>query len=124
MAGDRAVRMDVRMTISISKITSDASHIPQLVRESRAVLRQRQFSSGAGIIDMNEKAEQDRKEQGTYPLELEQDIISALRSGDQGTAMERFRLFIGSYAHVEAAENQARQAVFNCSPGSSTPCCS
>ncbi|MCG7384698.1 AraC family transcriptional regulator [Paenibacillus sp. ACRRY] len=104
--------LDVRMTISISKITSDASHIPQLVRESRAVLRQRQFSSSAGIIDMNEKAEQDRKEQGTYPLELEQDIISALRNGDRETAMERFRLFIGSYAHVEATENQARQAVF------------
>ncbi|MEO2204592.1 AraC family transcriptional regulator [Paenibacillus pabuli] len=104
--------LDVRMTISISKITSDASHIPQLVRESRAVLRQRQFSSGAVIIDMSEEAEQAMKEQGAYPLEMEQDIISALRNGDQETAMERFRLFISSYAHVEVAGNQARQALF------------
>ncbi|MFS0870245.1 AraC family transcriptional regulator [Paenibacillus xylanilyticus] len=104
--------LDVRMMIVISKLTSDASHIPQLVRESRSVLRQRQFSSGAAIIDMNEEAEQDMKEQGVYPLELEQDIISALRNGDQEAAIEHFQLFIGSYARTESAENHARQALF------------
>ncbi|MCL6659931.1 AraC family transcriptional regulator [Paenibacillus amylolyticus] len=103
---------NVRMTVSISKLTSDASHIPQLVRESRAVLRKRQFSSNVAIIDMNEEAEQDVNEHGAYPLELEQAIISALRSGEQDTALEQFSILIGTYARSEAPEKHVRQALF------------
>ncbi|MCP1183057.1 helix-turn-helix domain-containing protein [Paenibacillus sp. 1781tsa1] len=103
---------NVRMTVLISKPTSDASHIPQLVRESRAVLRKRQFSSNVTIIDMNEEAEQDVNEHEVYSLELEQAIISALRSGEQDTALEQFSIFIGTYARFEAPDKHVRQAVF------------
>ncbi|WP_339850543.1 helix-turn-helix domain-containing protein [Paenibacillus sp. FSL W7-1088] len=104
--------LNIRLTVVLSKLTLDASHIPQLVRESRSVLRKRQFSSNLSIMDMNEEAEQDVKQKGAYPLELEQDIISALRSGDEELALEYFRRFIDTYAGSESPEEHIRQALF------------
>ncbi|SEB12289.1 helix-turn-helix domain-containing protein [Paenibacillus sp. 276b] len=104
--------LNIRLTVVLSKLTSDASHIPQLIRESRSVLRKRQFSSNLSIMDMNEEAEQDVKQRGAYPLELEQDIISALRSGDEELALEHFGRFIDTYEGSESPEEHIRQALF------------
>ncbi|MFE6078123.1 helix-turn-helix domain-containing protein [Paenibacillus sp. NPDC057886] len=106
------LELNIRLTVVLSKLTSDASHIPQLIRESRSVLRKRQFSSNLSIMDMNEGAEQDVKQKGAYPLELEQDIISALRSGDEELALEHFRRFMDTYAGSESSEEHIRQALF------------
>ncbi|MGC5770910.1 helix-turn-helix domain-containing protein [Paenibacillus pabuli] len=104
--------LNIRLTAVLSKLTSDASHIPQLIRESRSVLRKRHFSSNLSIMDMNEETEQDVKQKGAYPLELEQDIISALRSGDEELALECLRRFIDTYAGSESPEEHIRQALF------------
>ncbi|CAH1207116.1 helix-turn-helix domain-containing protein [Paenibacillus sp. JJ-223] len=102
----------VRVTVAVSQACADATHLPKLVQEARAVLRKRRFSSASPLTDMAENAEEAGMDRAFYPLELEQDILAALRNGSEQEAMDRFRDFANRYAASASPGEQVRQAMY------------
>ncbi|MDO3411869.1 AraC family transcriptional regulator [Saccharibacillus sp. CPCC 101409] len=115
-SGEARKRLGIRLTTAVGGYADRLAGIPALFAAARPALNRYGLSEPGGAIDLLDSRSVRGGEASVYPLELEQEVLEALRGGDEAEAMEAISRFVrrlGGEADGEQAVHHGLYQLFS-----------